>query len=59
MNGDVLKAHRDKRDADDEHVKHVEGGPQEGTLVEEQPVRDQLQEQLQREDTSEEHVELT
>lgn len=56
---DVLKTHRDQRDANDEHVEHVEGGPQEGTLVEYQPVSDQLQEQLQREDAREEHVELT
>lgn len=56
---DVLKTHRDKWYADDEHVEHVEGGSEEGTLVEDQAVRDQLQEQLQCEDAREEHVELT
>lgn len=55
----VLKAHRDKGDANDKHVKNVEGWTQEGALVQNQAVRHQLQEQLQREDTREEYVELT
>lgn len=56
---DVLKTHGDERDADNEHVQNVKGGAEEGAFVQNQAVRDQLEEQFQREDAREEHVELT
>lgn len=55
----ILEGHGDQRDADDEHVQHVESGAKEGAFMQHQPVRDQFQEQLERKYASEEHVELT
>lgn len=55
----LLKEHGDERDANDQHVQHIERGAQEGALVQDQPVRDEFQEQLQSEYSREEHVELT
>ena len=55
----VLDEHRDKWHTDDEHIEHVERGPQESALVEDQPVGDQLEEQLDGEDAGEAVVEVT
>lgn len=54
----LLKTYRNERHADDEHIEHVEGRAEEGTLVKDQAIRHQLEEQLQCEDRREEYVEL-
>lgn len=54
----LLKTYGNERHADDEHIEHVEGRAEEGTLVKDQAVRHQLEEQFQCEDRREEHVEL-